>query len=449
MLNGYCRTGPELLQVAQNYAKSQGDLYGPMRIRCVADLDKEVGWKNVLTIIQAFPAGAAPKPEKSTGFETFRFMETWTTIDQLHETMAQVENKFLGIDGLTVMFNGAFRQWSLLPGGNAYAPQAGYFFDGGSSGYQALRTEPLLAFDQPFFLDGGDAARQWLGFAVDRDRIGRALVFLPECRAGFDKLLIEEGKLRIHTRLAIPELASDLKLKGAWHVAGQRKAIEAEFGAEVQLDVPSGAQEVQIYLVGRDNTLYDYHDETRFWNQGRQRLLGGVKGGPLLQAAAEALKSCECNTVEFKPYIEPGNQKAAEIVESAIAFANTQGGIVLFGVTKNCQVDGIEQDIARKAVKAGQSTEAAMREYQGWLRRLVSDKVDSPVALEIEPVALRGHTILCMKVPEAAKKPVMNIETREIFVRYGANNVRPDKDDLGRLFVAKRQQPYLFGNLGV
>jgi ATP-dependent DNA helicase RecG len=98
----------------------------------------------------------------------------------------------------------------------------------------------------------------------------------------------------------------------------------------------------------------------------------------------ELLKSGESGTLEFK---EKFDEKT---VESAVAFANAKGGIILIGVSDKGNIIGV--DIGK---------ESLIR----WANQ-ISDKTEPQLIPEIEVFEFKGKQVVAVRVPEYPLKPV-------------------------------------------
>jgi ATP-dependent DNA helicase RecG len=98
----------------------------------------------------------------------------------------------------------------------------------------------------------------------------------------------------------------------------------------------------------------------------------------------ELLKFGESGTLEFK---EKFDEKT---VESAVAFANAKGGIILIGVSDKGNIIGV--DIGK---------ETLIR----WANQ-ISDKTEPQLIPEIEVFESKGKQVVAVKVPEYPLKPV-------------------------------------------
>ncbi len=194
--------------------------------------------------------------------------------------------------------------------------------------------------------------------------------------------------------------------------------------------------------MGSDGVLYDFHRETRYWIRGQRRILGIDTTSKELQAIVDqALLSGECEKVEFKPFLTIGDEKWNEVTETVIAFANTKGGVIIFGVNKHCSVVGIERGISELARKKSQSLNDAMERYKGEIRRFVGDNLNRGLMLDISEIKYGGHHVVSVIVPEGQYKPYAHVRTNDIFVRRGSNNVRPDPDtELPSLLTLEKGQ---------
>jgi ATP-dependent DNA helicase RecG len=119
--------------------------------------------------------------------------------------------------------------------------------------------------------------------------------------------------------------------------------------------------------------------------------------------------------IEFKREIDSAIDIAAEVV----AFANTEGGILLIGVDDDKSICGVDD---------ADSVE----------RRLVGichNSVIPAIAPEIEKayVELLGKTVIIAHIPKGSDKPYRT-KTDHYYIRAGSTKRRTSKEELGRLF---------------
>ncbi|MCD5401470.1 putative DNA binding domain-containing protein [candidate division NPL-UPA2 bacterium] len=111
----------------------------------------------------------------------------------------------------------------------------------------------------------------------------------------------------------------------------------------------------------------------------------------------------ETEAIEFKRNFD------RETIETAVAFANTKGGIILIGVSDMGRVKGVQ--IGKETLK-------------GWANR-ISQSTEPRVIPEIEVGEICGKSIIIMQIKEFPIKPV-SIRGR-YFRRVGnSNRVMPN-----------------------
>jgi len=428
----------EVVQHIGRIVTNHGIRYGHTRIKCVS-VNDDKGWRNALCVVQIFPLSAEPVRATSLRYPWVHLLEEWIETKDLSSLLGQVTKQKLVVDGEEVLLDpkSGFNKWRFEPGGNDYSHLAGYCYESSVSESITIPSKPLLEYELPFYSNVYQAMQDWMGlkrFQDNDSRRGSVIVFAPECRAGFETLDVKDGKLSILTRSGSEELGKSLKVKGAWMVNGINKSFEVPFDREIGLDVPEEAEGVELYLLSPDGTIYDFHHETNYWVLGQWRVLGVDTTDRDLQAMIDhAVLSGECETVEFKPFILIGNQKWDEVIKTIIAFANTKGGIIIFGVNNYCSVEGVEKGIMKLAKGKDCSFDESMERYRGEIKRLAGDKLNRGLMLDINDTNYKGHPVITVRVPEGQEKPYARIQTNEIFVRRGSNNVRPDPDKLSQL----------------
>ncbi len=98
----------------------------------------------------------------------------------------------------------------------------------------------------------------------------------------------------------------------------------------------------------------------------------------------QRIKQGESNTTEFKERL------GQEAIETAVAFANTNTGIIFVGVSDDGKIIGIT--IGKETLK-----DAANR---------ISQAIDPRVMLEVESVDVEGKSVLLVHIAESSIKPV-------------------------------------------
>jgi len=98
----------------------------------------------------------------------------------------------------------------------------------------------------------------------------------------------------------------------------------------------------------------------------------------------DLIKTGESNTVEFKEKFDE------QTIESAVAFANTKGGIIFIGVSDKNNIKGIK---VRKQT------------LNQWANQ-ISQSTDPRIIPELEKIKVDGKTVIAVKIKENPIKPI-------------------------------------------
>jgi hypothetical protein len=394
-----CNLGHEgtLAQIKEVLA-ANASLYAGIHMSAVAFLQNDK-WRNALCVVRGIPkTSGMPTARGKLEYPRLKFLEKELLPSDLPAFLDDLKgSRQLHFDQDTVELGqnyASVNSYELLPGENDYSQFPGYFYEATRDSVN-LTQEPLIDFKSPFYPSPYHAVRDWVnirGFSADRDsRTGSLLLFLPECRARFAGLDCLGDKLHIKVALdSSPSL--DLKVVGRFQTKeGDRLLSERLANHGVEIPAPAAIDYLELYLIGADNTIYDFHRESGYNSASHRRIL--VKKEPSLDAAValKAIDAGESETVEFKPFIDVGHPKINELVETVIAFANTKGGTILLGVNNHCAIEGIEKDLTRIAAKSKRPTADVKAEYIGGLRQQVAGALNRTVPLAIVEQQSEGH----------------------------------------------------------
>jgi len=433
-LRDYGINHPKLLVILRDILRDNGALLDSVRVRCVA-VGESPERRNALAIIQAFPRDARPPEAETIQYDGVMLLEHWLPISDLERYIESVQSdKTLRVRGSEVGLGETSLNWDYeyQSGGNGYSPFPGFLFQTGASRVALQLYEPLLSFTEPFYADIYDAIGEWLGVTPyhgnSDSRNGGLLVFIPQCRAYFSEMGRADGEARIRVQRRDERLGS-LKIKGLWERSTERHRIDLPVGKKpVAFQLPEDSESLQIYLMGSDGTIFDFHKESVYWSTRQTRLITGSGARGTSPPLEESLKQGEGQTIEFKPFIAVGDPKMNEVLETVIAFANTSGGTIFFGVTNHCIVEGVERDIQREAKKENIPEGEALVRYIGQINQFIAGRLTKSPRVEIEPLTHSGHTVLAINIGEGESKPYWDSQSKDIFVRHGASNIKPDPE---------------------
>ena len=449
-LRAYNLTHEQAVDHLRSVLKQSTDLIGNVRIRCVST-ESNGEWHNAICVIDLVENDQSPHRKASLRYPRIHLLEERVnSFTFLTATLDAVSKGIIPVDGESVStnVNTRFNEWEFLPSNNNFSKYPGHIY---KTPYvqqpQLAHHEPLLAYDLPFFPNPYFAIREWMGFRLfhmDRDAsLGTIQVFLPQSWAYLKSLMIDKNILKISATNA---QSLKLRLKGAWEHDNGCSPFEALVtGPEALLQVPDHVEGFEVYLMGPDETVYDFHRETKLWTLGQERVLGAVPGGEGNSTIAQkAIGQGEGETVEFKPYIKESGSKLNELVKTVIAFANTKGGVLLVGISDDCVPEGVEREISKEAFKNSSTPEDQLTKYMGWLRQSVAGELNRNLNLSVSPAVIDGHTIILLSIPEGDQKPYANVKSNSIYIRRGANNVIPHPDhELPEIMRARTDVPFV------
>ncbi len=133
----------------------------------------------------------------------------------------------------------------------------------------------------------------------------------------------------------------------------------------------------------------------------------------------EALNAGEDSSNQFKVTFKNIDQLAAEIA----AFANTDGGRLIIGVTDAGELNGLSKD------EVGRLNQ--------WLSNVTSQKIEPPVFVKTEILLCKKKRILIVQVPRGGNKPYA-VNKTAFWVKNGADKRRATREELFRLMQSSR-----------
>lgn len=304
---------------------------------------------------------------------------------------------------------------------NQFHDWPGWVFALGQSESQHLGQDPLISWRFQPYIDLADAIRDWTGISMSTSgdsRAGRVLLFVP-CFAGrFTRLAYDRHSLILETSCARPSMKVSLIAGGDAHVV--KKLLKAT--RKMRVDFKEKPANLRLYLIDSESIAVDFYEETEFWASRSRRILHSTASAP--EELTAQIRQGESDQTEFKPYIVRGDKKQGEILEAVIAFANTGGGRLFFGVNNHAEVEGIDAAISR----SGKPREKVLAEYTAWLRAYIGENLNRVPEIELAHAQVWGKTILLLTVKEGRAKPYFDFRTKQTFIRRGSNNVRADPE---------------------
>lgn len=431
----------EIIELNKSY-------YTDVRIRC-ASIRQEEEWFNGLIMIKVFSKDDKFDKKDNFYYDNFHLLEYWIKPKELLSFLKKLKNEEIEIanDKVFIGQNTNLDERKFLHRNSEYSTLPGYLYLASSSQERRISIpfQVLLSHKFPFYPNIYRAIEDWAELSHFHDRsdhrFHKILLFLPECRAYFDNLKYTSKENSLFIKTKMNDTSLKLYVKGAYLSKSKYKRFDKKLNSSAEVikinpDDANNIEEFELYLIDEDDCLLDYHNENRFNVKGINRVFGKTVELKNENIIKDAISMGENEWIEFKPYIKKGNHKINEILETVIAFANTIGGYILMGIDKYGQIEGIEKEIKREAnKKQSKNFDNMLQEYIGYIKKEISDTLNEVLPIKINQHEYNGRTLLIIEVPEGEYKPYANIKTKDIFIRKGANNMKPDpKTELPKLY---------------
>src|ERR1044071_9756921 len=286
------------------------------------------------------------------------------------------------------------------------------------------------------FHDQYEGIREFVGTNVSFDYnnglIGAMLLILPDYRIRISAVSAREHTLTVSLEKNKSFVGAELHclVDGSAGRDEMHTHIQSD-EVSVQLKVPVEQLEIiRLFITSAADGIVDWYEQTPTFHSGATRWISGGQQQTEEDVIAE-IKRGEGPQRELKPYVKlgKGEKKAGEVLRAAIAFANTSGGTIYFGVNDWLEIEGIEDEL-KKEYHTGDVTTAAHR-YASELQTMVNDKTSEPLELSWTVFTAEGHVLLKLDVAEfRQEKPVWDVHTREAWVRVRSHKMRADPETI-------------------
>ncbi|EQD77081.1 ATPase associated with various cellular activities, AAA-4, partial [mine drainage metagenome] len=171
----------------------------------------------------------------------------------------------------------------------------------------------------------------------------------------------------------------------------------------------------------------------------KARVLGFNAALSVTDDLLKAIQQGEDQHVEFKESVDPSDKnKLKELVRSVIAFSNTDGGVIIIGVSDDCEIVGISSRQLHKwrGQTGDQSTTVPtdlLKAYAASVRKHINENIRPSPAILVEDREVAGRALVTITVTQGKDKPYQDIASNTVWVRHGANDRRPSQEELKTL----------------
>lgn len=322
-----------------------------------------------------------------------------------------------------------------------------------NSGISA-RSGPRGPFYEPrsmFFAESlGAAAHQWLGDPYVREitnsanyyhvliRDQRASVAHAELKRSGDA--VDDAELLVRLTSGLPNLpSSDIAVVTSDFDGVKRRIVKRIDGESVRVPIELPVQTLEAVILDRSSG--DWLDRVHQGGYGRVSLVAPPREAvePKYQQLRDDLEKGECESVEFKPFIDLDrrNPKSFEILKEVTAFANANGGVMYVGVNDDAEVVGVSKEFfaSRRNAAVG-DFEELRKAYADSIRRIVNEGITPTPKTHIEWISHAGLYVLRVEIPYSEAAPHQIVENGQYWVRRGGTCKR----GLPEEFVVRHRQ---------
>lgn len=302
------------------------------------------GWRNSVTKLEFTRKGEESPAELSYEYPDINIVRRLLPLKGFAGFLTDlVEKRTLKLGTKALSYEGAFSigskarhphsEWSQWPADI-------FVMEQNMAGQNWPPDQPLIDLSAPYYPSLGHVLSDLFGIRVQgwtNYLRGQVAVVLPDFRARISKLTVALTYVRADLECIFSE-PSKLILKAYAESRNGRLAQETIKVQEpaVQLDLPDRPSLVSMALLCASTG--DVLDEKVF-QEGVSWRQPNVVVEPVAPEVEQLLLSGEGETVEFKEKLDTSSLR---LVKTATAFANTNGGTIVFGVDDDQRVVGCD-----------------------------------------------------------------------------------------------------------
>jgi hypothetical protein len=124
---------------------------------------------------------------------------------------------------------------------------------------------------------------------------------------------------------------------------------------------------------------------------------------------------------EFKPFPYDDNGKR-DVAETAVAFANTQGGVIFIGVRDDSTIEGVDRDGLEDTLVSS-----------------IRDRTDPPVEVTVHRVPVTGKFVYLVLVTPSTSRPHFLLKENVAYVRAASTDRRATRSEVYDMFRSERR----------
>jgi len=392
--------------------------YGSVLVKSAIVKNDDV-WENIVAKILPLHKSDSYILKDKLDYGDLILFEELISLDKLIEVIKKLPEK--GIAEITmgdyeVQVEGeSFRNGHKYDSGEEYL-DVGWFFERYhyTSRLKGRPREPIVSKDLPLFPDYRDAIHEYMGIDMSRysDACG-ILICLPIYEARIEEVNIGSNEIKLKIQ---PKDTNIENLVGKLYCEKGKEVKHADIEFKDNTGIASISfkpDTIYVTLVSKtDNGVIDSRRYYSSWD----RLPKGVVIDIPEYGIKELILHGESETVEFKEEIS----RSEKIAETAVAFANNRGGVILFGVSDASDVVGLAKG------KHGETITNILRRH-----------CNPHIRYEISKRQHEEKDIIVVHVEEGRDKPYF-VRERGPYIRAHATNRIMTRQEMDEIYRQKQ-----------
>ena len=284
----------------------------------------------------------------------------------------------------------------------------GFEIENNSRGF--FESGPLVSPQHPHFPHGDGAFKFFTGIDNINHLNGYILIFLPNYQIKINKLTISSGFIDldiINNSMPQEELIGKLYYQKESHIEVTDFSIDGDF-KKISIDfVP---EFLSLYILKKSGEILDFRElHLKYPGKHSEDVIIKIKEDDI----QEIIRQGENQSVEFKRQL---NSDKKEFIESVVAFANTNGGIILLGVDDRANITGFDEDKIEETIVNS-----------------IRSRCDPFIEPKIEKMKIDEKPIIIVRIDEGNNKPYV-LREKGVFVRNGSTDRIANRIELDEFY---------------
>ncbi len=385
-------------------------------------------YKNAVTIIKCLHKAESKPEQREIKYKNFLLIDRILDLQGLKSLLDSLfKDKSLVIDKYDIGFediSGRNLQPSMLP----YFIESHHEYFKNEWPLDLFIIEPkpeppipyydaLVAIDSPYYPYLENAIKDFLKLDVGKYPYlrGKVIFILPNYKAKIERIIFTGERVLIS--ILQKEISKEKLMAKLWSSGNiNTKSCDVAFKGTTE-EVSLGFKPLYLSLLLMNKENEEILDKREVLLSSL-KLPEGVKHEITEGEIEQIILGGENDQVEFKASFT----ETKDIAETIVAFANTSGGRIFVGVSKDCQILTLNLEKAEERVN-----------------NIIGEYCDPRPNIDVTVNQIRGKSIVIVNVPEGDNKPYLL--DGKVFVRVGSTDRGATRYELDNL--RKKDHPEL------